>query len=201
MHQSTFSYFFLPLCLSKLSYPSLNLSFPCVSLHCLSLVLTFLFPIYLTLFLLGGFLQWLAPSFSLTLSFASMFSQSLALSFPFSTTSYLLVLQFIWSDHWRMTPHYLSTMSYPSLLYLSIIFFTTGTSLYIVFTFLSPLCFYNILPFLSPLSLYNILPVGSVVSARWSVPSDSPLSRRPFLWIMALCLTALLADDSWGETV
>lgn len=70
------------LCLSILSYPSLNLSFPCVSLHCLSLVLTFLFPICLTLFLLGGFLQWLAPSFSLTLSFTSVFSVTCPF-FPF----------------------------------------------------------------------------------------------------------------------
>lgn len=85
-------------------------------------------------------------------------------------------------------------------------------SLYNVLPFLSPLnnnillffllyIFTLFCPFLSLLSLYNLIPVGSAVSARWSVPSDSPLSRRPFLWIMALCLTALLADDSWGDTV
>lgn len=85
-------------------------------------------------------------------------------------------------------------------------------SLYNVLPFLTPLnnnillffllyIFTLFCPFLSPLSLYNLIPVGSAVSARWSVPSDSPLSRRPFLWIMALCLTALLADDSWGDTV
>lgn len=84
----------------------------------------------------------------------------------------------------------ISTMSYP--------FFPFSTI--IILLFLSLLCFLHYLALSLLLSLYNLLPVGSAVSARWSVPSDSPLSRRPFLWIMALCLTALLADDSWGDT-
>lgn len=86
---------------------------------------------------------------------------------------------------------HLSTMSYP--------FFPLSTIISYLFFLL--FIFTLFCPFLSLLSLYNLIPVGSAVSARWSVPSDSPLSRRPFLWIMALCLTALLADDSWGDTV
>ena len=50
-------------------------------------------------------------------------------------------------------------------------------------------------------SVYYCSPEGSAASGRWSVPSDSPLSRRPLRWIMTLCLTARLAEDSWGDTV
>lgn len=100
---------------------------------------------------------------------------------------------------WLPTISLCSTLPSPESLYNVLPFLTHLNNNILLFFFLY--IFTLFCPFLSLLSLYNLIPVGSAVSARWSVPSDSPLSRRPFLWIMALCLTALLADDSWGDTV
>lgn len=128
----TYSYT-VSFCLFKLVYPStmsqlphplsIYIFFPFLSpvspndvLTYRSLIITFLFPVPYPVsnLCLWGFLQRLAPSsfcISLpcfTLSFPYKSSQSLASSFPFSTMSYLLVLQFLWSDQCGLTPHYLS---------------------------------------------------------------------------------------------